>query len=57
MIDLATKECLSKGITSFEDAGSPFSTVDTFRVMAEKHELGLRLWGDATRAEYAQLGG
>jgi predicted amidohydrolase YtcJ len=54
VIDLATKECLSKGITSFEDAGSPFSTVDTFRVMAEKHELGLRLWV-MLRAPNAQL--
>ena len=27
-IDLATDDCLSKGITSFEDAGSPFATVD-----------------------------
>src|SRR5580698_3331227 len=44
VIDLATRECLSKGITSFEDAGSQFSTVDTFRAMAQKHELGLRLW-------------
>jgi hypothetical protein len=54
VIDLATKECLSKGITSFEDAGSPFSTVDTFRAMAEKHELGLRLWV-MLRAPNAQL--
>jgi predicted amidohydrolase YtcJ len=54
VIDLATKECLSKGITSFEDAGSPFSTVDTFRAMAEKRELGLRLWV-MLRAPNAQL--
>jgi predicted amidohydrolase YtcJ len=54
VIDLATKECLSKGITSFEDAGSPFPTVDTFRTMAEKHELGLRLWV-MLRAPNAQL--
>src|SRR5580658_3389427 len=32
-IDLATGECLSKGITSFEDAGSPPATVDVFRAM------------------------
>ena len=43
-IDLAAKECISKGITSFEDAGSPFSTVDVLRSMAEKHELPLRMW-------------
>ena len=36
-IELAEAECISKGITSFEDAGSPFSTVDTFKSMAEQH--------------------
>ena len=35
---------LSKGITTFEDAGSPFATVDLFRKMAEQGELGLRMW-------------
>jgi predicted amidohydrolase YtcJ len=43
-IKLAERECLSKGITTFEDAGSPFATVDLFRKMAERGELGLRLW-------------
>ena len=43
-IKLAERECLSKGITTFEDAGSPFATVDLFRAMAEHHELGLRMW-------------
>jgi predicted amidohydrolase YtcJ len=43
-IDLAEAECLSKGITSFEDAGSPFSTVDALKAMADRHELSLRLW-------------
>jgi hypothetical protein len=44
IIDLATTECLSKGITSFEDAGSSLETVDVFREMARKSELRLRLW-------------
>jgi hypothetical protein len=55
-IDLAAKECISKGITSFEDAGSPFATVDMFRSMAEKHELPLRMWvmlGASTTAQLA----
>jgi len=43
-IDLAATECLAKGITSFEDAGSPPATVDVFRAMADKGELRLRLW-------------
>ncbi len=44
VIRLATAECLAKGITTFEDAGSPPATLDVFRRMAEDHELGLRLW-------------
>ena len=55
-IELAEVECISKGITSFEDAGSPFSTVDTFKSMAEQHELSLRLWvmlGGGTTAQLA----
>ena len=43
-IKLAERECLSKGITTFEDAGSPLATVDLFRKMAEQGQLGLRLW-------------
>src|SRR5512133_3089288 len=43
-IELATDESLSKGITSFQDAGSPFSTVDVLKAMADKHELRLRIW-------------
>jgi hypothetical protein len=41
---LAERECLSKGITTFEDAGSPLATVDLFRKLAEQGELGLRMW-------------
>jgi hypothetical protein len=43
-IDLAIDESLSKGITTFEDAGSPFSTVDALKAMAERHELRMRIW-------------
>jgi predicted amidohydrolase YtcJ len=44
VIEIAAKECLSKGITTFEDAGSPLTTADMFRSMAERNELPLRLW-------------
>jgi predicted amidohydrolase YtcJ len=43
-IDLAIDESLSKGITTFEDAGSPFNTVDTLKRMADNHELRMRIW-------------
>jgi predicted amidohydrolase YtcJ len=43
-VDLAARECLSKGITTFQDAGSPLPTVDLLKGLAEEHRLGLRLW-------------
>jgi len=43
-IDLAIDESLSKGITTFEDAGSPFSTVDALKRMDDNHELRMRIW-------------
>ena len=43
-IELATKECLSNGVTSFQDAGSSFSVINTFAEMADSGELGVRLW-------------
>ena len=42
--DLAARECLSKGVTSFQDAGSSFETVDFFRRLADEKKLGVRLW-------------
>ena len=43
-IGLAVEECLSKGVTSFQDAGSSFATIDMYRELAERGELGVRLW-------------
>jgi predicted amidohydrolase YtcJ len=54
-IDLAIDESLSKGITTFEDAGSPFATVDALKKMADNHELRMRIWM-MLRAPNAQLG-
>lgn len=41
---LADRHCLAHGVTSFQDAGSSFSTIDVAREMAEAGELGVRLW-------------
>jgi hypothetical protein len=41
---LADRECLSKGITTFQDAGSPLPTVDLLKALADEDKLGLRLW-------------
>jgi predicted amidohydrolase YtcJ len=43
-IDLATDECLRKGVTSFQDAGSPLETLAVFRKLADEGKLRLRLW-------------
>lgn len=43
-IQLAEEECLSKGITSFQDAGSRLYELDEYRKMAENNEMNLRLW-------------
>ena len=44
IIKLADRECLSKGLTSFQDAGSSLATIDTFKKMVEQGEIGTRLW-------------
>ncbi len=41
---LAAEEVLSKGITSFQDAGSGFGTIDLLKDMVDNNELGVRLW-------------
>jgi predicted amidohydrolase YtcJ len=43
-IELAIQECLAKGVTSFQDAGSSFATIDLFKKLAEESRLGMRLW-------------
>jgi len=43
-ITLAEEECLRKGITSFQDAGSSFQEIDWYTELAENGELDLRLW-------------
>ncbi len=43
-IELAQEACLSKGITSFQDAGSSMAMIEDYRELAENGELDLRLW-------------
>jgi predicted amidohydrolase YtcJ len=43
-IDLANREAVSKGITSWQDAGSPFRTIDVFKKVAEEGQMIVRLW-------------
>jgi hypothetical protein len=43
-IQLADEEAVAKGVTSFQDAGSSFETIDVFKKVAAEGKLGLRLW-------------
>jgi len=43
-IELAQKECLENGITSFQDAGSKFVELTKYRQLAEEGKLDHRLW-------------
>ncbi len=43
-IELATQECLSKGVTSFHDAGASFRTLELYKKMADEGKLGVRLY-------------
>ena len=44
MAELASEECLAKGITSFQDAGTAVPAVETLRTIADEGGLGVRLW-------------
>jgi len=43
-IDLAAQECISKGITTFEDAGSPAAVIERLQRRASAGTLPLRMW-------------
>jgi predicted amidohydrolase YtcJ len=43
-IQLAIEEAFSKGVTSFQDAGSNFETVALFKQVATEGQLAIRLW-------------
>jgi predicted amidohydrolase YtcJ len=43
-LELASSEVLSKGITTFEDAGSPLATIDRMKAMIDEGKIGVRLW-------------
>jgi hypothetical protein len=43
-VELAGEEALSKGVTSFHDAGSSFETIDFFKSLADEGALPVRLY-------------
>lgn len=44
IVRLAGEEALGKGVTSFQDAGSDFATIDAFRQLAAEGALPVRLY-------------
>jgi len=44
VVELAAQECLSKGVTSFHDAGVSFETINLYKELAQEGKLGIRLW-------------
>ena len=44
VLRLADEEVISKGITSFEDAGEPFATIDQMKRAVDAGALHVRLW-------------
>ena len=43
-VELAQEECLSKGVTSFQDAGASFEEVERYEKIALDGEFEMRLW-------------
>ena len=44
ILELASREVVSKGITTFQDAGSSFADVDLMKTMVDEGKMGVRLW-------------
>ena len=43
-VELAGEEALSKGVTTFHDAGASFATIDRFKQLADEGRLPVRLY-------------
>jgi predicted amidohydrolase YtcJ len=44
LYELGARECLSKGVTGFHDAGVPFSDLDVLKRMADDGDLEIRVY-------------
>jgi predicted amidohydrolase YtcJ len=54
-VELAGQEALSKGVTSFHDAGSPFDQIDFLRRLEEEGALPVRLYVMVRRASNEEM--
>jgi predicted amidohydrolase YtcJ len=55
-IELAQEECLKKGITSFQDAGSKYFEIERYTQLAKEGKFDLRLWA-MLRHSYEEMNG
>jgi hypothetical protein len=55
MVELAGQEALSKGVTSFHDAGSSFADIDFFRRLEQEGALPIRLYAMVRRESNAAM--
>ena len=53
-LELASPEALSKGITSFQDAGSSFATIDLMKQLIDEGRIGRAAVGDGARGQRAR---
>jgi predicted amidohydrolase YtcJ len=54
-LELADQEVISKGITSFQDAGSPYEVIDRIKRMIDDGQMRVRLWVMARTDDNATL--
>ena len=54
-VQLASETCLRHGITSFQDAGSKFWTLEQFERLAEAGQLPIRLWSMISEPEENEM--
>ncbi len=50
-VRLAAEEALAHGVTSFQDQGASFETIDLYREMAEAGDLDVRLYAMVSQSE------
>jgi len=50
-VRLAAEEALANGVTSFQDQGASFETIELYRTMAENDELGIRMYAMVSQSE------
>jgi len=50
-VRLAAQEALANGVTSFQDQGASFETIELYRTMADNDELGIRMYAMVSQGE------